>query len=358
MTYYPDQRYLTKLATIHREVLLPENALGSVQVSEGKRVDVRDKLARGLIPQRHIIIDAAAELGLRNRASLSTMMLVKYNQRVEAGAAIAGKQANRGRRVFAPFDGLVVGVEDGRIIYQEMPEILTLEAGLRGRVVRVYPGRGFAVEAVGAIVQGIWGNDKRLIATLRMEPPGGIESLAGDTLDFTYKGAVIVTTHPLRETAIQVAEEQNIVGLIAPSLDASLIQPALETDVLILITEGFGNIRMGGEVISLLKEFEGSQVTIDAYLPKGWEPRRPEVMMNQSAEETPPPFNFMLALQIGMQVRISREPYLGQTGRVMELPESPILLENGLRVPGARVELITGDMVNVPLANLELIGGK
>lgn len=358
MTYYPDQRYLSKLMTIHREVMLPENAIGNVQITEGKRVDVRDKLARGLIPQRHVIIDAAAQLGLRNRASLAGMMLVKSNQRIEAGAAIAGKQANRGKRVFAPFDGIVVGVDDGRIIYQEMPEILTLEAGLRGRVVRVYPGRGFAVEAVGSIVQGIWGNGKRLIATLRMEPPEGLEHLLSDSLDFIYKGAVVVTTRELRAIGIETAIDQNVAGLIAPSMDASLMPLALETDLLILITEGFGSLRMGSEVLNLMKEFEGSQVTIDAYLPKGWEPRRPEIMMNQSTDETPSQLNFMLALRIGMQIRISREPYLGQTGKIIELPESPILLDNGLRVPGAKVELITGDAVNVPLANIELIGGK
>jgi len=74
--YYPDQRYLSKLTTIHREVTLPENAIGNVQVREGARVDVRDKVARGLIPARHVIIDAASELGLRNPQNLSKFMYI------------------------------------------------------------------------------------------------------------------------------------------------------------------------------------------------------------------------------------------------------------------------------------------
>lgn len=356
--YYPDQRYLSKLTTIHREVTLPENAIGNVQVQEGARVEVRDKVARGLIPARHIIIDAAAELGLRNRENLSRFMLVKERERIEAQTPIAGKQKNRGKRVFAPFNGFVAGIDNGRIIMQEMPEILSLEAGLRGEVVRVYPGYGVAVEAIGAIVQGVWGNGKRIIATMRMEPSNGLEHLVTDTLEMTYKGAVMVTTRQLKTLGIEVAIDQGLSGIIAPSIDASLIDEALASELVIMITEGFGNMRMGGEVVAIMKEFEGSQITLDAYTPKGWEPRRPEMMINQSAEETPPAPNIMISLRPGMSVRMSRDPYLGQTGRVIELPETPLLLDNGLRVPGARVELITGDKISVPLANLELISGK
>jgi len=55
-------------------------------------------------------------------------------------------------------------------------------------------------------------------------------------------------------------------------------------------------------------------------------------------------------------VRMIREPYMGQTGIILDLPKAPVLLDNGLRVPCAQVELVAGDKLFVPLANLEVLG--
>jgi len=56
-----------------------------------------------------------------------------------------------------------------------------------------------------------------------------------------------------------------------------------------------------------------------------------------------------------MTVRMLREPNMGQTGRILDLPKSPILLDNGLRVLCAQVELVAGEQLYVPLANLEVL---
>jgi hypothetical protein len=123
-----------------------------------------------------------------------------------------------------------------------------------------------------------------------------------------------------------------------------------------MLTEGFGASRMNGEVHSLLKEYDGYQVILDADLPGRWTARRPEVVINRIIEERPPGLNLNATLKTGLRVRITRQPLLGQIARIAELPNQPLLLPNGLRVMGARVELISGEMVNIPLANLELAG--
>lgn len=356
MQYYPDQRIVSRLSTIHRECLLPDEAFGIVRVHEGQKVDVRDIVANGQIPSRHIIINASEILGLRDKSAVSELLLVKPNQVVEAETPIAGKRKDRGKRVFAPVRGLVVATSQGRIIMQEMPELVNIEAGVAGRVIQVYPDRGVAVEAVGAIVQGVWGNGRTIIATLRMEPQQDLRRMIQESLDIQYKGSVMVMINPLTPDIIPLFEEGNINGIIAPSMPSTMIPRVMESNIAVMLTEGFGQLRMNGQVFNLLKEYDGYQVTLDADLPGRWTSRRPEAVVNRPIDERPPGLNLNASLKPGLRVRITRPPYLGQIARIEDIPNQPIDLPNGLRVPGARVELISGEVVNIPLANLELAG--
>jgi hypothetical protein len=73
-------------------------------------------------------------------------------------------------------------------------------------------------------------------------------------------------------------------------------------------------------------------------------------------DEIPARPNIMLTLREGMNVRVTRAPYAGLTGLVVDLPESPVLLDNGLRIRCAQVELVIGETVFVPLTNIEVLG--
>ncbi len=356
MQYYPDQRIVSKLSTIHRECLLPEEAIGVVRAHEGAKVEVRDVVANGRILGYHRFIDAAKILGLRDKKAVERLLLVKTNQIVEADTPIAGKRKDRGKRVFAPVQGAIVGIDNGRIIMQETPKMVKIEAGVAGRVIQVYPDRGVAVEAVGAIVQGVWGNGRSIISPMRIEPEQDLRKIIKESLDIQYKGAVIVVYNPLNADLIQLLEEGNINGVIAPSMPAELIDRVMESNMAIMLTEGFGASRMNGEVHGLLKEYDGYQVILDADLPGRWTSRRPEVVINRSIDERPPGLNLNATIKPGLRVRITRAPHLGQIARVADLPSHPLVLPNGLRVMGAKVELISGEFVNIPLANLELAG--
>jgi hypothetical protein len=58
----------------------------------------------------------------------------------------------------------------------------------------------------------------------------------------------------------------------------------------------------------------------------------------------------------GALVRMTRAPLAGVAGRVLQVADMPRTVENGLRLPGAEVQLSSGRTVFVPLANLELVG--
>lgn len=356
--HYADQRHMIAWTTVRRQRLLPDGAIGVVEAQNRQHVNLRDVIARGSVPSRYVFVDAMEALKLRRAADLDGLMLVQIGEDVEAGQVLAGRSATRGRRVISPVTGILVHADEGRIIIQETPELMDLEAGLVGQVVEVLPGRGVVIEAYGALVQGVWGNGRRLIGPLRMEPEDGLEAIFDDSIDRQYSGSIVVTRRTLKEASFVAIEGQNIGGVIAPSMDASLYEQALQTNVAMILTQGFGDIRMNVQLANLLEGFVGRQTTLDAFLPSRWESRRPEIFINLPvrAGERPPEPNIGQVLRPGMTVRLTRAPYAGWIGEVVDLPNAPQMIDNGLRVRCARVALVTGETTLVPLANLEVFG--
>jgi hypothetical protein len=139
-------------------------------------------------------------------------------------------------------------------------------------------------------------------------------------------------------------------------MEPDLIDVALEVRAAVLLTEGFGSQRMSSLMAQFLEMMDGRQATVDAVLPTALETRRPEVMINVPLDpgERPPPPNLNASLRVGREVRLARS---GVTvGTVIGLPKEPVLLDNGLRVPCAQVELVTGEKIHIPLANIEVSG--
>ena len=260
--YYADQRHTVAWTTIRRERFLPDHALGDVEVDERQHVNLREIVARGSVPARYLFIEAAQFFNLRRPEALDDLLHVEIGEEVEEGQVLAGKQADRGRRILSPATGIVAYIGQGRIIIQETPEEIELEAGLVGQVVETRPGRGVIIEAFGALVQGVWGNGRRVIGPLRLEPDDGLEVIFDDLIDRQYSGAVVVTRRALKETTLMVIEGHNFGGVIAPSMDASLYERAQELNTAIILTQGFGDLRMSGYLFNMLEGFVGRQTTL------------------------------------------------------------------------------------------------
>ena len=86
--------------------------------------------------------------------------------------------------------------------------------------------------------------------------------------------------------------------------------------------------------------------------------RRPEMIIAVPIEpgERPSPPNLSASLKNGREVRLTRGTFSGMVGHVTGFPKELVSLDNGLRVACAQVELVTGEKINVPLANIEVSG--
>ncbi len=354
MQFYPEHRHLLENTNIQRELALPEDAIGNVETKAGASVNLRDVVARGRLPSPVVIVEAARYFKLKKPEQFFPILEVAEGDEVNTETVLA---TVRNRQLLSPVEGIVSYLGEGRVVIQTMPQEIQLEAGVDGQVLRVDPGRGVVIESFGTLIQGVWGNGHDVIGSLKIEPNAGLESLYGEDLDIQYRGSILVTKRPLRITGIQVLEDQELNGIIAPSMEADVIERVLKIPRPVMLTDGFGSLRMNTGVLNLLTASDGRQATLDAVLPGRWEARRPQLIVNPSgrgSRATRPKID--MVLEEGLEVLLTRPPNAGAIGTVVNLPKSPQLIENGLQAMCAEVELVTGEKVTVPLTNIEVFG--
>jgi hypothetical protein len=279
---------------------------------------------------------------------------------VKEGEAIAVKGGGLIplRRVCrSPVAGGIVSIKSGQVVLESKTEILELHAHFRGTVVSVMPSLGVVIETVGALVQGVWGAGGEAQGVLKMvaEDPG--EKLVAEAIDVGCHGAIIVGGSSVDEEALQQAEQMQVCGIVVGSIEADLGERDSDFPCPIIATEGMGQVPMASVIFELLRSNAGREASISGVTRLRWGTVRPEIIIPlQRRGTTPPPQQLGGALEVGAQVRIIRQPYLGSIGQVVSLPSQPRTVDSGASLRGAEVELEEIGRVFVPYTNLELIG--
>ena len=80
--------------------------------------------------------------------------------------------------------------------------------------------------------------------------------------------------------------------------------------------------RTKGAAYLFYQDFRGNQAVLDAALPRRFDERRPEVMVHRFVQGQTLKLTEAVPLEIGMNVRVTRAPYLGQIGKITDLPHS------------------------------------
>jgi uncharacterized membrane protein YvlD (DUF360 family) len=361
MMYYPEETRVTPLTTIRRERLLP--ARGQVLVQPGELVGPADVVARCQLPGEIRVIDVSRALGVRRELAARYIRKAEGNA-VQAGEILAapGGLLGRLRRACrAPADGQVMTVRSGLVLIEEAATTFELVAHLKGQVANVMPNLGVVISTVGSLIQGVWGSGGEAEGILKVLVDSPQKPLRAHAIDVSCHGTVVVGGRILDEKALEQAVEAKVRGVIAGSVNADL-RPLLQSlPFPVMITEGFGSLPISQPIFSLLHSNMGREVMLSADVETRWGARRPELVIPLRAEQTMPKEEAgPLALQVGMQVRVLRAPYMGALGTVADLPQLPQTVESGARLRVAEVNLGNGATdtivaVQIPLANLELI---
>jgi hypothetical protein len=355
--YYPSVTQATPFTVIKRERLLPVR--GEVLASMRARVEPIDIVARASLGGDLRVVDAGKSLSVKSK-DLDKHLLKAVGDKVEEGEAIAARGGGLLplRRVCrSPVAGRVVAIGSGRVVLESRAEPFELHAHFRGTVVSVMPSLGVVIETVGAFVQGVWGAGGEAQGVLKMLAKDPKEKLVADALDVGCHGSIIVGGSSIDEEVLERAEQMQVRGIVVGSIGADLGERASDFPLPVIATEGMGQVPMASIIFELLRSNTGREASISGVTRLRWGTVRPEIIIPlHERGAKPSPQQLGGALEVGTQVRVIRQPYLGSVGQVVSLPSQPRAVDSEARLRGAEVELEEEGRVFVPYANLELIG--
>ncbi|MCS7287116.1 MAG: hypothetical protein RMK30_08895 [Anaerolineae bacterium] len=334
---------ITPFSSIEVERRLP--IPGEVLVRPGESVEPSRTIA---VAELHgwVCLDVARELGVKEN-ELERFLKKRPGDRVEAGEEIASR---KGLLPFtfvsytSPVSGKVAATGMGVVILETTSGSIELKAGLKGLVSRIIPYYGAIIESRGALIEGIWSNGKERDGILKIV--GSREKpLLPENLQASARGFIVVCGTIQDEETLSRAAALQVSGIVTGSLKASLIERALAMPYPVILTEGFGQIPMNLPAFELLHSSEGYEVSILA--------TPPSIFISVPGEIIAP--SFRARKEGSPKVKVSRGPYRGLFGEVLESGRREMVLESGYIVPSALVRLENGLEIEVPLVNLETI---
>jgi len=163
----------------------------------------------------------------------------------------------------------------GQAIIREDPIPVNINAYIHGIIDEVIPEEGVVIRTTAAFVQGIFGigGERRGAIKILTEKAGDI--LTADLIDDSCKGKVLVGGAFMTLDAFKKAEKMGVEGIIVGGFNYKDIKDIVGYDIgvaitgeepvrtTLIVTEGFGEIRMAEQTFNLLKDHEGEIASIN-----------------------------------------------------------------------------------------------
>lgn len=348
---------------------------GQVLVTPGQKVEAEDIVAETQLPGDALPINLAKQMGIA-ASQVPAALVVPVGGAVQAGqllAKTAGLFGMFGSEFKSPASGTMEAASSitGQVILRGAPLKVQVKAYLAGKVAEVLPGEGVVMAAPAAVVQGIFGIGGEAYGTLQSVCSASDQDLTPDLLAEKHRGAIVIGGRRITKAAFDKARSLGVSAVVSGGIDDQDLREILGYDlgvavtgseklgITVIITEGFGDIAMARRTFELLQRLQGGSAAVNGTTQIRAGVLRPEIIVPVAAEESHDNAAPVAAgvLEVGVPVRVIREPNFGELGIVSGLPSEPQVLESESKARVVTVKLTRGDTVSVPRANVELIEG-
>jgi hypothetical protein len=366
--YTPGLR-VTPRTLVRRERRLPLK--GEVLVSKGQKVGAETIVARTMLPGNVQTMNLASALGVEP-ADVAARLVKPIGTAVAAGEIVAQTKALFGlmkTEAKAPVAGVIESVSDvtGQAILREPPIPVEIDAYLEGTVAEVLPEEGVVIEATAAFIQGIFGVGGETHGQLVLAVSGPDDELTADRLSSAHAGKIVVggayVNHAVFKEAIRLGVKAVVVGgfddrdlrdLLGYDLGVAITgQEALGATL--LLTEGFGRIRMAQRTFDLLKKLEGKEAALSGATQIRAGVMRPEIVVPLAEAGAMASDSEVMGMEIGSLLRCIRGEHFGKIGRITALPAPLQELGSESHARVLEADLDGAGRVILPRANVELI---
>lgn len=362
---------VTEKSVVRKTRRLP--LLGEVLVEKGKAVSPDVIVARTNIPGNPQTVNVANVLGVEPE-DIVDFMRKKEGDPVKKDDILAEYKSFFGlfkHDVKSPVDGTVemISTVTGQVTLREPPVPVEINAYLDGIVEDVLPKEGVVIKTEGAFIQGIFGVGGETQGIVRVAVNSPNDVLDENCIVKEDKGKIVVGGSLVTEGAIKKGAEVGAVGLVAGGIIDTDLIAYLGHDIgvaitghediplTVIITEGFGKMRMANRTFDLFKNLQGLKASINGATQIRAGVMRPEIIVpgyqpkGKTVEQ-----DLSEGLIPGTPLRIIREPYFGLLAEVVDLPPELQVIETEAHVRILRAKLQeSGQVVTIPRANVEII---
>ncbi|NLH39582.1 MAG: hypothetical protein GX445_05935 [Elusimicrobia bacterium] len=368
--YTPGLKVLP-LTLINKKRMLP--IPGKVLVEVGKEVDAMDIVAEAKLPGKVFSVNVANRLGI-DPSEVKKFMLKREGDEVKKGELIAESKSFLKflrTQIQSPITGTIDTISDitGQVLFREPPKSLPLKAYINGKVVKVEENFGVEVETDGSFIQGIFGVGGETNGEIRVAVDTPDEELLPEHIKDTDKGKIIIGGRHAGIEAIKKGIKCGVNAIVVGGIHDKDLRQLLGYDIgvavtgtehigiTIIVTEGFGQIKMADYTFKLLKAREGEKASVSGATQIRAGVMRPEIIICGAPTKinATRKVETRTWMEIGDRVRIIREPYFGLIGKVSNLPPEPTMIPTESKVRVLEVELDGDRKVIVPRANVEIL---
>ena len=368
--------YTPGLKVLHETIINKERRLplkGTVTVEKGQAVTPDDIVATTDLPGNVQMVNVANILNI-DAADIHEAMQVKEGMKVKKGEQIAETKGLFGlfkSNVEAPVDSTVEVISDvtGQIVLREPPIPVEIDAYISGHIQDVIPEEGVMIKSEGVFIQGIFGIGGESRGELATLTDSREDEISAAMITPEMKGKIIVGGSLISLSAYKKALQLQVAGVVVGGFNYFDLEEILgytlgvaitgQEDLItsLILTEGYGKIRMGQRTFELLKENHGKFASVNGATQIRAGVIRPEIVIPLKKEELKgdqKDADASEGIQAGSLVRVIRAPYFGRMGKVIELPSDLRKMESETMVRVAIIE-IDGKNIDIPRANLEMV---
>jgi transcription antitermination factor NusG len=344
---------------------------GEVLVNVGDAVEHDTIMARTEISGDPEIVKVAMKLGVEAE-DIPRYMKVKVGDSIAEGGQMAFYSALFGlikKEVPSPIAGTIESISEitGQVIVRGKPIPVEIDSYIPGKVVEVMSREGAVIETNAAFIQGIFGIGGESYGKIKMVVASPGDELTEDLVGPGDKGAVLVGGSMVTMDALKKAVDVGVSCIVVGGVRHDDLTSFIETEIgvaitghedvgiTLIVTEGFGRMRMSQRTFDLLRSFEGYYASVNGATQIRAGVLRPEIIIPHEQLSEGSEDELASGMVPGTPVRIIRQPYFGAIGKVVRLPVELQKVETESYVRVLEVELEEGKIVTVPRANVEII---
>ncbi|MBN1948288.1 MAG: hypothetical protein JW784_00960 [Candidatus Cloacimonetes bacterium] len=362
---------ITGSIVLRKDRILPLK--GDVLVKKGDQVKAEDLVAETLLPGKVVPFNLANKLGVTANI-LKDYLRVKEGDILKKGQTMAETRGFLGMFktvVKSPIEGEVENISSitGQMLLREPRIPVQIKAFMDGLVVDIIENEGVIIENKSAYIQGIFGVGGETTGEIMMIAEAPDEIVTTQKINESCRGKVIVLGSLVTYDVIKKAIQSGVAAIISGGIDDHDLKVLLgynigvaitgheDIGITIIVTEGFGEIKMAEKTYALLKRFNGHRTSVHGKTQIRAGVMRPEIIipLEFKKEDLTVAESKMSLLEIGTTIRVIRQPNFGIIGKVTGLPEKLVPVESETLVRVLEAELENGEKVIIPRANVEVI---